>query len=157
MTSRGRCDVDASLRDVNRIDDADLDVAVNPRPFVIPRGGLTAIVDADGNDVGLVRAESQVAGKIVLERHPTVGTMTEMEAIDVDVAVGHHAVELDENILGGIGGLEREMLAVPANPGREEPIAKAAGVVLIDRALNAPFPRPCHPLWAQAWIRWKSS
>ena len=67
--------------------------------------------------------------------------MAEEEAIDPDVAVGHDAVEVDEDALAAIGSGDGEGFAVPADAGGQESSSAASGVPGVERALDAPVVR----------------
>ncbi len=134
----GRGDDEAVGLDVDGINDVEEDVAVDAGAGVEAGGGLGGVIAADGDDVGFV-AEVEVTCEVVLEADPTVGAMAEEEAVDVDVAVGHDAVELDEDGFGGGIGGESEVFAIPADARGDEGAAGAGGVVLVDGSFDAPI------------------
>ena len=79
-----------------------------------------------------------MAGKFVAEADIAVGTFAEVEAVDPDVAVGHRAVEFDENTAPGVVRRQVEMLAVPADAARQIAAPAMRGVVLVIWTFNAP-------------------
>ena len=91
------------------------DVAVHPRPRV-PSRSLFAVVHTDGKKVWALFL--QVRRQVVLETDVAVPTVSEMVAVDPDVAVLVDTVELDEYLLAPGLRLQREMLSIPSNAAR---------------------------------------
>src|SRR6185312_4690342 len=82
-----------------------------------------------------------MAAKFVTKADVTVGTMAEVKAVDPDIAVGHHAVELHGHAVVGSAGREGEMLSIPADAAGKVS-ARAAGFVGPGkRAFDAPIVR----------------
>ena len=137
---RRRGDERRPLRHVHRIGRDDADVAVDAGARVPARGGLRGIVGAHGDHVAAA-AEHRLRGDLVAEAHVAVGARAQLGAVDVDVGVRHHAVELDEDALALLGGGQREVLAVPADAGGQVAAVAQRRRVLIERALDAPVVR----------------
>ena len=100
--------------EVYRIGSDQTNVAVDACAGVPARGGLTAVVHANGENVRL-RAEVQVSGQFIAEADVAVGTLAEAESVDPDFAVRHDAVEIDVHAAGRVGLGQREGLSVPAD------------------------------------------
>src|SRR6266478_3772700 len=62
-----------------------------------------------------------------------------MEAIDPNVAIGHHSIKLDEHALTLVVRRQDEMLAIPADAGREKAARAARRVILVKWSFNAPI------------------
>ena len=134
----GRGDERAPLVDVDRVGCYQANVAINARPAVPARSRLSGIIGAHGEDIRLVFAEVQMPGQFVAETDVTVGPLAEVEAVDPDVAVGHDAVEVDEDATLGIIRRKYEMLAIPADAGGQKAARAAGGIICIERAFDAP-------------------
>ena len=67
-----------------------------------------------------------MAGQFVAEADVAKRPVAEMKAVDPDIAVLHHAVELDENGFVRIRFWQTEMLAIPADAAGQK-CARAAG------------------------------
>src|ERR1035438_8879810 len=68
-------------------------------PVKPARCRLGGIVGAHCEHIGGLRAELQMARQFVPETHVPVRPLSEMNTVDPDFAVGHHAIELDEDAL----------------------------------------------------------
>jgi len=67
--------------------------------------------------------------------------MAQQKAVDINIAVGHDAIELDQDrFAGGVRG-KGEVLAIPANAGWHKCAAAARRVVLVNGAFDAPIVR----------------
>src|SRR6266536_2794697 len=62
-----------------------------------------------------------------------------MEAVDPYVAIGHHSIKLDEHALTLVVRRQDEMLAIPADAGREKAARAARRVILVEWSFNAPI------------------
>ncbi len=120
-------------------------VAVNAGAGIPAGGGLLRVIGADREQVRPGCAEVQVTGQIVPEGHVAVGPLAEMEAVDPNVAVGHHAIEFDGNTPRGIVCRQGESFAIPADAGREECARAAGGILLVERAFDGPVVRNVEP------------
>ena len=77
--------------------------------------------------------------QFVTKAHVAIRTLAEMKAINPNVAVGHHSVEVDKySFVLRVGG-EGEVLAIPANTGGKEAAGTASRIVLVEWTLNAPI------------------
>jgi hypothetical protein len=94
------------------------DVPVNARAGIPPRRRLGGIICAHAQHVSLV-AKIQMAGQVIAKARVAGRALAQMKAIDPDIAVGHHAVEVDENTLAGVLPAKREGLAIPTHPRRQ--------------------------------------
>src|ERR1035437_7120774 len=108
------------LSDVDGIGSDKSDVTINARAGVPARRRLGRSVGANGEDIRLAIAEIEIPGQFVLEADVAERPMAKLEAVDPDIAVGHDAVELDEDAALGIIGGQREMFAIPANAARQK-------------------------------------
>ena len=86
--------------DVDGVGGDEADLAVDAGSGVPAGGGLLRVVDADGDDVF---AGVEVVGEVVVEADVAVGAVAEELSVDVDVGVGHDAVE---GYVGAFGGVE---------------------------------------------------
>src|SRR5438128_652921 len=64
-----------------------------------------------------------------------------MRAVDPDVAVGHNAVEVDEDEPAFVICRQREMFAIPADAGGKKTARAAGWVVLVEWSLDTPIVR----------------
>jgi hypothetical protein len=64
-----------------------------------------------------------------------------MEAVDPNIAVGHHAVESNINVTMRIFGGQVKRLAIPRDSGREKASGWAAWIFLVNGTGNAPIMR----------------
>src|ERR1035437_3467294 len=108
------------LSDVDGIGDNQPNVTIDTRATVPARRRLGRSVGADGEGIRLSIAEIGMPGQFVLEADVAERPMAKLEAVDPDIAVGHDAVELDEDAALGIIGGQREMFAIPANAARQK-------------------------------------
>ena len=118
--------------------DDEADVAIDSGAGVPAGGGLGGVVAADGEGVGGGGAEVEVAGEFVAESDVAVGALAEVVAVDPDVAVGHDAVELDEDAAVGVGDGDGEVFAIPADTVGEVGSALSGRVGLGERAFDGP-------------------
>ena len=131
----GRGDEGAPGHDVDGVGGDEADLTVDAGAGVPAGGGLLGVVDPDGDDVF---SGVEVRREVVVEADVAVGSMAEEFAVAVDVGVGHDAVEGDVGAFGGVDLCNGEVMAIPADAGREETSGGAAGGVFFDGAGDAP-------------------
>src|SRR5450432_196334 len=110
---------------------------IDPRPRVEARGRLTRRVGLDRDHV-LRAAELDARRDVEAEAHIAIRMLPDVRAVDIDIGVAHHTVELDENSAPSSARRQREMFPVPADSGGQIATAPSRGSILIERALDAP-------------------
>ena len=137
---RGRGHVGSPLVNMHRANGDDPHVPVDSRPGVIPCAGLERIIDLHRDHV--VRgAEVRLRGDFVAKRYVAIGTIAKGRAVDIHGAVGHHAVEFNENAAALHAAREGEMLPVPADS-RRRPCSVSGGLFGCgERSFDAPIMR----------------
>ena len=127
----------APMRDVDGIRFRDPDVAVNARAR-IPARRVRLVFRAHGDDV--VPAEIQkrrdVDAKRVVAVFPFAGELP----VHVDLRHHHHAVEIEKKAVALRGGVDLEILAVPAD-GRPRERARLVRLARQKTAFHAPVVR----------------
>src|SRR5581483_5543945 len=117
------------------------DVPVDSRSGIPARSRLAAVVGAHGQNVRWRRTGLKVPRELVAETDIAVRPLAQVEAVDPDVAIGHHSVEFDEDPLTGSTCRQGEMLAVPAHAGRQKPAGPASWIFLVEGSFDAPIVR----------------
>src|ERR1041385_4341454 len=106
----------------------------------IPAGvRLLRVVDADRDDIG--RMVLQVWGQLVTERAVPVGPLAEVGAVYPDLAIAIDAIELDVRHPVAVRRPHGEGLAVPSDTAGQRAAPGAGGILLAERAFNAPIVR----------------
>ena len=145
----GRGDEGAPGNDVGVAGGDEADLAVDARAGIPARCGLLRIVHSHRDDV---LAGMQMRRQFIVEADIAIGPVAEQLAVQVDVAVGHYAVEDDEHAARrggrGVGGGNGEGLAVPADAGGRKGAGAARGRVLLEWPGDRPVVgqgdlRPC--------------
>src|SRR5437764_13043966 len=70
-----------------------------------------------------------------------IRTPAQVEAIDPDVAVGHDAIEVDEDLTAGVVCGQREMFAIPAYARRQKTTRASRWILLVEWPFNTPVMR----------------
>ena len=117
------------------------DRAIDAATLVPARGRLLGCIAADRDYVVRRRPELHMARQVVEEAYKAVGAMAEVKAVDPNVAIGHDSVEHDIDAAMGIFRGQRKGLAIPGDPGWEKGSSRAAEVVLVNGAGDAPVMR----------------
>ena len=134
------------LADVDRVGRDQADVSIDPRASEELLRRLSRRIGLDCDDV-VGRSELDVGGHVVSEADVSVGVVAKVHAVDVDVAVFHDAVELDEHPLASQRLRKSEVLPVPGDAGGHVGAPTAGGRRLREgirrrvRALDAPVMR----------------
>ena len=103
LHAHGWCrDIRAPLIDVRRVCRDEPNVAINPGARVPARVRLLRVVHPDRHHIA--GAEADVGSELVPERAVAVGPLPEGAAVDPDLAVAVHAIELDEYDPAGVAG-----------------------------------------------------
>src|SRR5215471_8149303 len=126
---------------MDRIGHHQANMAINTRAAVPTRGRLARIVGADSNQIALRVAEVEMPSKFVAKADVSVGSLTKMEAVDPNIAVGHNAVKINKHTALGIFRGQNEMLAVPANASGQVSAGCSSGIRFVERTFNAPVVR----------------
>src|SRR5690349_9945622 len=100
------------------------DMTIDPRSAVPPAVRQIRVIDAHLDYVRTIK--SQMRREVVLKTDVPVRTMSEMLAVDPDVAVVIDAVELDRDRAIEIAEIERERFAIPTDTARRETVRSAA-------------------------------
>ncbi len=116
-------------------------VAIDAAPRIPAGVRLARVVDAHRHHV---HARHEVTRDVVGEADVTVRSFAEVDAVDPDVAVHVHAVELQARLEATSTRRHAERLAIPADAAGEERELSAAGSVLTHRSLDAPVMREVH-------------
>ncbi len=125
-------------RDVGRVGDDEVDVAVDPAARV-PAAAWELVADLDGDDVLRVAVGVRVL-QVDREAGVAVRVAGDLLAVEEDDGVHVDAVELERDGLARVRAREREGLAVPAQAALE--VAGVAGRALRRRVeLDAPVVR----------------
>jgi Arc/MetJ family transcription regulator len=111
-------------------------VPVNSRAGIPAQGRFERIVHAHGQDVGSA-VGVQKFGEIITEADEAIRFASEELAVDPDLAVHVHPVELDDDLLAG-AVRKRETFPIPADAVRE----KAAVLLALRRRVNRAFDAP---------------
>ena len=127
---------------VQPVGDRQPDVAVDPAAAIPAGVGLSRVVHPDGHHVD---AGHQVPGDVVGEAGVAVGAAPQMDAVDPDVGVHVHAIELEPDGALACAPRQPERLAVPPDTRGEEAHAAPARGVLAGRAFDAPVVRKVQP------------
>ena len=141
-SARGRRHVGSPVAHVQRVDHGQPDMAVDAAAGVPAGVGLPRVVHPHRDHVD---ARHQVPGDVVREADVAVGPAAQVDAVDPDVAVHVHAVELEPRHLAPRPGGQPKRLAIPADARGEVAHAAAARGVLAWRALDAPVVRQVEP------------
>src|SRR5947208_12118650 len=70
-----------------------------------------------------------------------IRTLPQVEAINPNVAVGHDAIEVDEDAPSRVVGWQREMFAIPADTCRQETARASRWILLVEWPFNTPVMR----------------
>ncbi len=113
---------------------------VNTRTGVPTRCRLSRIVSANRDHVGLV-TEAEMLCQFVAKADITIRAFTKVESIYPDVAVSHHAVEVNKDSpVVEISG-KTKMLSIPANARRQETAGSASRILFVEGPFNTPIMR----------------
>ncbi len=126
------------MADVQPVHQGQPDVPVDAAAGVPPGVGLPLVVHSHRDHV---HAPNQVPGDVVGEADVAVGPFAQMNAVDPDVAVHVHAVELEPRIAITGTGRQAKGLPVPAGAGREVAHPAAAGRIFPRSPFDAPVMR----------------
>lgn len=132
-------DMDAPRRDMDGMRHDETDVSIDARTGIPAGGGLAGGVRLDGEEVFSTRVE--LAGDVVTKAEVAAGPVAEQLPIEPDVAVFHHAVEFDPDILALAAGRQGDLLAIPGDAGRKPSTGTGGGGVLVEIPLDAPVVR----------------
>src|SRR5690349_17388367 len=80
-----------------------------------------------------------MVSQFVTETHVPIRTFAKLEPINPDIAVGHDAVEVDEDALLRKFSGESEMFAVPANASWKKTTCASGRIFLIKGTFDAPI------------------
>src|SRR6266699_1588381 len=112
-------------------------VPVDPGTRVPARVRLLGVVHPHRDHVALLPI-ANMRRQLVAERAIAIRPLAEVLAVDPDLAVAIHAIELDEHDLTGVAGGKCERLPIPGDAAGECATGHARGVLLAERSLDAP-------------------
>ena len=112
-----------------------------PAPVYQRDAGCAGIVGTDGKHVRLVAAKVEVAGQLVAKADVTIRPLAQVEAVDPDIAVGHDAVEVDEDTPHSISREQREMFSIPADAGGKKATCSTRRVAPVEWSFDTPVVR----------------
>ncbi len=116
--------------------DGEPDVAVDAGAAVPAAVGLSGVIDADGEDVGL--AEDEFAGEVDVEAGVAVGVGGDLLAVEVESGALVDAFKFEGEVAMGEVCAGEEGVAVPGDAGGEEAAVAAHGVFGVGVAFDAP-------------------
>lgn len=79
--------------------------------------------------------------ELIAETDVAIGSTAEMDAVDPNITVSHHAVKFDEHATLRLAFGKSEVLPIPAHPGGQVATRRACWILLIERSLDTPIVR----------------
>ena len=125
---------------MNRIGDSQSHMPVNAGARIPTRRRLTAVINSDGNHIRCL-AEVEMRCEFIAETNVAEWSMAEMDAVDPNVAVSHHAVKFEEHATLCLAFRRSEVLPIPAHPGGQKATRGTGWILLIERSLDTPIVR----------------
>ena len=98
-------------------------VPIDARPGIPARRRLLRIITSHRDHILIL----QMRREVISETGISIRPMPEHLSVDPHIAVGHHAVEIDEDVLVFRIRRKREMLAIPTNPRAQKRPRPASG------------------------------
>src|SRR5436190_13873372 len=112
--SRG-CYKDSPIRKARLTGGHKVHVSIDPGTSVLPRCRLSRIVSTNRDHI--VLTQIQMAGHLIREANVPVRPFAEMNAVDPNIAVSHHAVEFDKDTFVLLVARDVEVFAIPTDAG----------------------------------------
>jgi len=132
-----RGDEGGPLFQMHGVSDNQADMAVDAGPGVPARGRLPRVVGADGEHI----LRLQMAGKFISKADVPIRAFAERETIDPNFTIRHHAIEFDVDATAGVGGSEREVLAIPADSSGQIAATLAGEILFVEGTFDGPIVR----------------